>query len=97
MKKFIVCLMAGVLCGISVSAQSTLGGLYQIVTSTTDFATGDTIILVSYDAEKNVYAMGTYDSEEENAFHAVNIGTTTADDYLPPTITLDAANTAGGV
>ena len=97
MKKFIVGLAAGVLCGLGVSAQSTLGGLYQVVTSTTDFATGDTIILVSYDAEKNVYAMGTYDSEEENAFHAVKIGTTTADDYLPPTITLDAANTAGEV
>ena len=96
MKKFIVCLMAGVLCGISVSAQSTLGGLYQVVTSTTDFAVGDTIILVSYDAEKNVYAMGTYDDEEENAFHAINIGKTTAD-YLPPTITLDAANTTGEV
>lgn len=97
MKKFIVGLAAGVLCGLGVSAQSTLGGLYQVVTSTTDFATGDTIILVSYDAEENVYAMGTYDSEEENAFHAVNIiGTTTAD-YLPPTIALDAANTAGEV
>jgi len=96
MKKFIVGLAAGVLCGLGVSAQSTLGGLYQVVTSTTDFATGDTIILVSYDAEENVYAMGTYDSEEENAFHAVNIGTTTAD-YLPSTITLDAANTAGEV
>ncbi len=96
MKKFIVCLMAGVLCGLGVSAQSTLGGLYQVVTSTTDFATGDTIILVSYDAEKKVYAMGTYDSKEGNAFHAVNIGTTTAD-CLPPTITLDAANTAGEV
>lgn len=95
MKKFIVGLAAGVLCGLGVSAQSTLGGLYQVVTSTTDFATGDTIVLVSYDAEKNVYAMGTYDSEEENAFHAVNIGTTTAD--LPSTITLDAANTAGEV
>lgn len=96
MKKFIVCLMAGVLCGLGVSAQSTLGGLYQVVTSTTDFATGDTIILVSYDAEKTVYAMGTYDSKEGNAFHAINIGTTTAA-YLPPTIALDAANTAGEV
>jgi hypothetical protein len=39
--------------------------------------------------------MGTYDSKEGNAFHAVKIGTTTAD--LPSTITLDAASTAGEV
>jgi len=94
MKKFIVCLMAGVLCGISVSAQSTLGGLYQVITSTSDFAAGDTVILVSYDESKNMYAMGTYDGDD--AFYAINIGTTTAD-YLPSTITLNAANTAGKV
>ena len=96
MKKFIVCLMAGVLCGLSVSAQSTLGGLYQVITSTSDFAAGDTVILVSYDESKNMYAMGTYNGSEGNAFYAINIGTTTAD-YLPSTITLDAANTAGEV
>lgn len=96
MKKFIVCLMAGVLCGISVSAQSTLGGLYQVITSTSDFAAGDTVILVSYDESKNMYAMGTYNSSDGNAFYAINIGTTTAD-YLPSTITLDAANTSGNV
>ncbi|MBR4275654.1 MAG: hypothetical protein IKQ32_01630 [Prevotella sp.] len=94
MKKTIIGLTAYVLYGLSVSAQSTLGGLYQVITSTSDFAAGDSIILVSYDAEKNMYAMGTYDSDTGNAFHAINIGTTTAD-YLPSTISLDAANTSG--
>lgn len=94
MKKFFIGLTASVLCGLSVSAQSTLGGLYQVITSTSDFAAGDTIILVSYDESKNMYAMGTYDSSEGNAFHAINIGTTTAD-YLPSTISLSAANTSG--
>jgi len=93
MKKFFIGLTASVLCGLSVSAQSTLGGLYRVITSTSDFAAGDTIILVSYDESKNMYAMGTYDSATGNAFHAINIGTTTAD-YLPSTITLDAANTS---
>lgn len=93
MKKFFIGLTASVLCGLSVSAQSTLGGLYQVITSTSDFAAGDTVILVSYDESKNMYAMGTYDSATGNAFHAINIGTTTAD-YLPSTITLDAANTS---
>ena len=96
MKNLFLSLMAGVLCGISASAQSTLGGLYQVVTSTSDFAAGDTIILVSYDESKNMYAMGTYNSSDGNAFYAINIGTTTAD-YLPSTITLDAANTTGEV
>lgn len=94
MKTLFLSFMAGVLCGISASAQSTLGGVYQVVTSTSDLATGDTIVLVSYDAGKNMYAMGTYD--EGVAFHAIGIGTTTAD-YLPSTITLVAANTSGNV
>ncbi len=94
MKKFFIGLTACVLCGLSVSAQSTLGGLYQVITSTSDFAAGDTIIMVSFDESKNMYAMGTYDSSEGNAFHAINIGTTTAD-YLPSTISLSAANTSG--
>ncbi|MBQ9236967.1 MAG: hypothetical protein IJ183_05565 [Prevotella sp.] len=97
MKKFFIGLTASVLCGLSVSAQSTLGGLYQVITSTSDFAAGDTIIMVSYDESKNMYAMGTYNGNEGNAFYAINIiGTTTAD-CLPSTITLDAANTAGEV
>lgn len=94
MKKTIIGLTAYVLYGLCMSAQSTLGGLYQVITSTSDFTAGDTIILVSYDESKNMYAMGTYNGSEGNAFYAINIGTTTAD-YLPSTITLDAANTSG--
>ena len=94
MKKTIIGLTAYMLYGLCMSAQSTLGGLYQVITSTSDFTAGDTIILVSYDESKNMYAMGTYNSS--NAFHAINIGTTTAD-YLPSTISLDAANTSGNV
>ena len=94
MKKTIIGLTAYVLYGLSVSAQSTLGGLYQVITSTSDFTAGDTILLVSYDESKNMFAMGTYDSDTGNAFHAINIGTTTAD-YLPSTIALDEVNTSG--
>ena len=94
MRKIFIGCMALLLCGLSVSAQSTLGGLYQVVTDASDFAAGDTVVLVSYDSDKNVYVMGTYDSGTENAFHAINIGTTTAD-YLPSTIALDEVNTSG--
>ncbi|MBO7645668.1 MAG: hypothetical protein J6S52_01480, partial [Prevotella sp.] len=90
---FIGC-TALLLCGLSASAQSTLGGLYQVVTDASDFAAGDTVVLVSYDSDKNVYVMGTYDSGTGNAFHAINIGTTT-EDYLPSTIALDEVNTSG--
>ena len=88
-----ICVIASLLCAIATYA-STIGGVYQVITSTDDFAAGDTIILVSYDEDKNVYVMGTYDDEEGNAFHAINIGTTTAE-YLPSTITLDNVNSSG--
>ena len=94
MRKIFIGCMALLLCGLSVSAQSTLGGLYQVVTDASDFAAGDTVVLVSYDSDKNVYVMGTYDSGTGNAFHAINIGTTT-EDYLPSTIALDEVNTSG--
>lgn len=94
MRKIFIGCTALLLCGLSVSAQSTLGGLYQVVTDASDFAAGDTVVLVSYDSDKNVYVMGTYDSVTGNAFHAINIGTTT-EDYLPSTIALDEVNTSG--
>lgn len=96
MKKFFAGLAAVVACGLSAGAQGTQGGLYQVVTSTSDFTAGDTIILVSYASDKKVYAMGTYDDVEKNAFHAINIGSTTAD-YLPEKISLDVVNTSGKV
>lgn len=88
-----ICVIASLLCAVGTYA-GTIGGVYQVITSTDDFAAGDTIILVSYDENKNVYVMGTYDDEEGNAFHAINIGTTTAE-YLPSTITLDNVNSSG--
>ena len=90
MKKNLVAALVALLSAYSVFA----GGIYRVITSTSDFATGDSIILVSYDTEKNMYVMGTYDDETGNVFHAINIGTTTAT-YLPETITLGSVNESG--
>ena len=90
MKKNLVTALVALLSAYSVFA----GGIYRVITSTSDFATGDSIILVSYDTGKNMYVMGTYDDETGNVFHAINIGTTTAT-YLPETITLGSVNESG--
>ena len=88
-KKALFC----VLCTLALNSKAdTNGGSYQVITSTDDFSNDDVIIIVAYDESKNMFAMGTYN--DDNAFHAINIGTTTAE-YLPEIISINDVNSNG--